>query len=283
MLARRIPTILPCLTIEESIETTRIHSVAGILNREQALVSERPFRSPHHTISDIALTGGGSIPRPGEISLSHNGVLFLDELPEFRRNTLEVLRQPLEDGIINVARVASSVTYPSKFMLICAMNPCPCGYFSDPARQCVCSPGQIQKYRARISGPLLDRIDLHIDVPAVKYRELCITTPNETSSQIRHRVQRSRDIQKDRYKKDKHIHCNAHITPRQITQYCRRSPAAEKLLQNAIEHMGFSARAYDRILKVARTVADIALSEIICEEHIAEAIQYRSLDRSFVA
>jgi magnesium chelatase family protein len=279
MLAKRLPGILPPLSFEEALETTKIHSVAGLLPREAALVAVRPFRSPHHTISDAALVGGGSVPRPGEISLAHHGVLFLDELPEFARNVLEVLRQPLEDGRVTISRTKLSVEYPANFMLVCAMNPCPCGYATDPARECTCQPHVIQKYMAKISGPLLDRIDLHIEVPAVKYKELSGKEQGERSESIRSRVVRAREAQSARFKGRKGLYANADMQPREIREHCTLDPGGEELLGMAITKLGLSARAYDRILKVGRTIADMAASDAIRPEHISEAIQYRSLDR----
>lgn len=280
MLAKRLPSILPAITLDEALETTKIHSVIGLISSRSAIVGTRPFRSPHHTISDVALIGGGSFPRPGEVSLAHNGVLFLDELPEFHRNVLEVLRQPIEDGVVTIVRVSTALTYPAKFMLAAAMNPCPCGFYGDSQRECICTPFQIQKYRARISGPLLDRIDMHIEVPPVKYQELTVDTGGESSLTIRTRVQRARDIQKERFKKFKSVYCNAHMEAKYIRKYCILEKEAEKLLKNAIERLGLSARAYDRILKVSRTIADLEAKEEISSHHIAEAIQYRSLDRN---
>jgi magnesium chelatase family protein len=280
MLAKRFPTILPPLTFDEAIETTKIHSVAGLLPSDTALISTRPYRSPHHTISDSALVGGGTIPRPGEISLAHRGVLFLDELPEFARNVLEVLRQPLEDSHVTISRSKMSIDYPANFMLVCAMNPCPCGYFTDPAKECSCNQMQIQKYMAKISGPLLDRIDLHIEVPAVKYNELASKENGESSSRIRERVIHARNIQMKRFEGRKGMYCNADMQSKDIQNFCKLDTAGEKLLKMAITKLGLSARAYDRILKVARTIADITSSNDIRPEHISEAIQYRSLDRN---
>jgi magnesium chelatase family protein len=279
MLAKRLPTILPPLTFDEALETTKIHSVAGILPKDQALVTERPFRSPHHTVSDAALVGGGSFPRPGEVSYAHYGVLFLDELPEFKKNVLEVLRQPLEDGKVTVSRSKLSVEFPANFMLAAAMNPCPCGYYTDPAKECTCAPPQIQKYMARISGPLLDRIDIHIEVPAVKYKELSSEATGETSVSIRERVIKAREIQLQRFKGLKNIFNNGDMGSREIRQFCRLDSAGSELMKMAMTKLGFSARAYDRILKVSRTIADLENSENILPQHISEAIQYRSLDR----
>jgi magnesium chelatase family protein len=280
MLAKRIPTILPPLTLEEGIETTKIHSVAGFLPPDTALVATRPYRSPHHTISDAALVGGGTYPRPGEVSIAHNGVLFLDELPEFKKNVLEVLRQPIEDGKVTISRSKLSIEYPANFMLAAAMNPCPCGYYTDPNNECTCTSIQIQRYMAKISGPLLDRIDIHIEVPAVKYKELASRQLGESSAAIRERVVRARQKQTDRFKEKKSIYCNADMGSKEIREYCRIDTGGEELLKMAITKLGLSARAYDRILKVARTIADLAGSENIYPEHISEAIQYRSLDRN---
>jgi magnesium chelatase family protein len=283
MLAKRIPTILPSMTIEEAIETTRIHSVAGALEDSRGLVGTRPFRSPHHTISDAGLIGGGAIPRPGEVSLGHNGVLFLDELPEFQRNVLEVMRQPLEDGCVTIARAALSVNFPSRFMLAAAMNPCPCGFFGDPTRNCTCSPPQIQRYVAKISGPLLDRIDIHIEVPAVKYKELRGHDEVESSAGVRERVVRARSVQVERFRSDKMVYANAQMPPKLIRKHCAISAEGETLLENAIARLGLSARAHDRVLKVSRTIADLEGAESIESKHLREAIQYRTLDRSYWA
>jgi magnesium chelatase family protein len=279
MLAKRLPTILPPLTFDEALETTKIHSIAGILSRETALITERPFRSPHHTVSDAALVGGGSFPRPGEVSFAHYGVLFLDELPEFKKNVLEVLRQPLEDSRVTVSRSKLSLEFPANFMLAAAMNPCPCGYFTDPNKECTCTPPLIQKYMAKISGPLLDRIDIHIEVPAVKYKELATEAPTEKSGIIRDRVIKARDIQLNRFKEYKHIFNNADMGSKEVRKYCKLDSAGEELLKMAMTKLGLSARAYDRILKVSRTIADIDNSEDILSQHVSEAIQYRSLDR----
>ncbi|MCX7698664.1 MAG: YifB family Mg chelatase-like AAA ATPase [Candidatus Goldbacteria bacterium] len=280
MLARRFPTILPEMTLEEAIETTKIHSVSGIMKQKTALVATRPFRSPHHTISDAGLIGGGAIPKPGEVSLAHNGVLFLDELPEFNRNVLEVLRQPLEDGFIVISRAAMSIGYPARFMLLAAMNPCPCGYFTHPSRPCSCSSQQRDKYISKISGPLLDRIDIHVEVPVVKYNDLASKFDAETSIVIRQRVNKARKIQEQRFAGTK-IFFNAHMGPKQIKKFCVLDEESKNLLKNAIENLGLSARAYDRILKVSRTIADLEGMENITASHIAEAIQYRSLDRDY--
>jgi magnesium chelatase family protein len=280
MLATRIPSILPPLTFDESIETTQIHSVAGLLPRDTALLGRRPFRAPHHTISDSALVGGGILPRPGEISLAHHGVLFLDELPEFSRHVLEVLRQPLEECRVTISRTRMTAEFPANFMLVCAMNPCPCGYFTDPAKECTCNPTQILKYMAKISGPLLDRIDLHIEVPALKYRDLSSSELAEASESIRERVNGAREIQMRRFSPRPGTYSNAGMQPGDLRTYCRLDAAGTALLKTAITKLGLSARAYDRILKVSRTIADLASSIDIGPEHISEAIQYRSLDRN---
>ena len=283
MLAKRLPTILPPMSFEEALETTKIHSVAGLLPSHTALIAARPFRSPHHTISDSALVGGGTIPRPGEISLGHHGVLFLDELPEFARNVLEVMRQPLEDGRVTISRSRMSVEFPANFMLVCAMNPCPCGNYGNPAQECTCTPMQIQKYVGKISGPLLDRIDLHVEVPAVKYNELASARAGEGSAAIRTRVVEARQRQTERFAGRKGMYCNADMESKDIKDYCRIDSTGADLLKMAMQKLGLSARAYDRILKVARTIADIAGSDTIDTTHLSEAIQYRSLDRSFYA
>jgi magnesium chelatase family protein len=279
MLAIRIPTILPDMTLEEALETTKIYSVAGSMPANSALIATRPFRSPHHTISDAGLIGGGKIPRPGEVSLAHNGILFLDELPEFDKSTLEVMRQPLESGVVTIARASASLTYPASFMLAAAMNPCLCGFFGSPNKECKCTPTQVQKYMSKISGPLLDRIDIHIEVPAVPYEKLISEPTGESSHDIRQRVNKTRQIQNQRFAKE-HGHCNAHMQSRQIRKYCRMVDGASKLLETAIKQLGLSARAYDRILKVSRTISDLVGSDVIETEHISEAIQYRSLDRN---
>jgi len=279
MLAKRIPSILPPLTFEEALETTKIHSVAGILPKDKALITERPFRSPHHTVSDAALVGGGSFPRPGEVSFAHYGVLFLDELPEFKKNVLEVLRQPLEDSKVTVSRSKLSLEFPANFMLAAAMNPCPCGYFTDPNKECTCTTPLIQRYMAKISGPLLDRIDIHIEVPAVKYKELSSESKSETSSEIRKRVISAREIQLKRFAGMKNIFCNGDMGTKEIRQYCRLDSSSAELLKMAMTKLGLSARAYDRILKVSRTIADLENSGNIQPSHVSEAIQYRSLDR----
>src|SRR5271155_2455944 len=280
MLAKRLPSILAPLRLEEALETTKIHSVAGVLDAEAGLVTQRPFRSPHHSISDAGLIGGGSIPRPGEVSLAHNGVLFLDELPEFPRNVLEVMRQPLEDGTVTISRASMSLSFPARFMLAAAMNPCPCGYFNDKSRECSCTPPMMQRYVAKISGPLLDRIDIHIEVPAVQYRELRSGAAGEGSVEIRARVLAARRRQDQRFASDR-IYTNAQMHTRQIRTYCDLSPESELLLERAMQQQGLSARAHDRILKVARTIADLGGEQDIAVKHIAEAIQYRTLDRSY--
>src|SRR6201997_305863 len=284
MLAKRLPSILAPLEFEEALETTKIHSVAGVLDADRGLVAHRPFRAPHHTISDAGLIGGGMIPRPGEVSLAHNGLLFLDELPEFPRNVLEVMRQPLEDHSVTIARASMSLSFPSRFMLAAAMNPCPCGYFNDKSRECLCTPPMIQRYVAKISGPLLDRIDIHIEVPAVQYKELRGGAAAEGSAEIRARVMAARDRPRARFKKagDK-IFSNNQLSTRQIRTYCELGPDAERLLERAMQQQGLTARAHDRILKVARTVADLAGAESLSVSHLAEAIQYRTLDRSYWA
>jgi magnesium chelatase family protein len=307
MLAKRLPSILAPLRFEEALETTKIHSVAGVLNKDEGLVTHRPFRSPHHTISDAGLIGGGMIPRPGEVSLAHNGLLFLDELPEFPRNVLEVLRQPLEDGMVTISRAAMSLSFPARFMLAAAMNPCPCGYFNDKSRDCMCTPPMIQRYVSKVSGPLLDRIDIHIEVPAVQYKELRSPANAESSSEIRARVLAAREIQHQRFCPPKPgapgpdsrtrdrttttptpkpstkptVYANAQMTTQQIRTFCELSTDAERLLERAMQQQGLSARAHDRILKVARTIADLDATPAIAVKHIAEAIQYRTLDRSY--
>ncbi len=295
MLAKRLPSILTPLRFEEALETTKIHSVAGVLNKDEGFVTHRPFRSPHHTISDAGLIGGGMVPRPGEVSLSHNGVLFLDELPEFPRNVLEVLRQPLEDGVVTISRAAMSLTFPARFMLAAAMNPCPCGYFNDKSRDCMCTPPMIQRYVSKVSGPLLDRIDIHIEVPAVQYKELRGGSAAEGSAEIRARVLAARDRQHARFLEteartkgsgraaSRAVYANAQMTTQQIRLHCELSSDAERLLERAMQQQGLSARAHDRILKVARTVADLEGEDSIAVKHIAEAIQYRTLDRSYWA
>jgi magnesium chelatase family protein len=282
MLAKRLPTILPDMNFEESIETTKIHSVVGLIPADSALIVTRPFRNPHHTISDAGLIGGGQIPKPGEVSLSHNGVLFLDELPEFRKNVLEVMRQPLEEEKVTISRAATSLTYPARFMLVAAMNPCPCGYYSDPNNECTCTIPQIQRYRSKISGPLMDRIDIHIEVPAVKYRDLANRHAGESSRDIKKRVDAARKIQLNRFKGIK-IYSNAQMTNRHIKKFCQIDEDSQKLLEMAIDKFGLSARAYTRILKVARTIADIEGKENIEAAHLSESIQYRTMDRKLVS
>jgi magnesium chelatase family protein len=293
MLAKRLPSILAPLSFEEALETTKIHSVAGVLDAEQGLVTHRPFRSPHHTISDAGLIGGGMMPRPGEVSLAHNGLLFLDELPEFPRNVLEVLRQPLEDGMVTIARAAMSLSFPARFMLAAAMNPCPCGYFNDKSRECMCTPPMIQRYVSKVSGPLLDRIDIHIEVPAVQYKELRGGSASEGSAEIRARVLSARERQRERFAQagdrtrgtstaaSRQVYANAQMGTQQIRMHCELNSDAERLLERAMQQQGLSARAHDRILKVARTIADLGESQDIIVKHIAEAIQYRTLDRSY--
>ncbi len=286
MLAKRVPTILPPLTLEEALETTKIHSIAGALPAHQAVVHGRPFRAPHHTISDAGLLGGGTHPMPGEVSLAHNGVLFLDELPEFHRNVLEVMRQPLEDGVVTIARAAASVAFPCRFMLVAAMNPCPCGHFGDPKRPCRCTAIQMQRYRNRISGPLLDRIDIHVEVPAMEYQQLASLERGESSAAIRERVVASRAVQRQRFARSggRHaVHCNAGMRTKDVHKHCVLDDDAQGLLKAAMADLNLSARAYDRILKVARTIADLAGMEQIAADHVAEAVQYRSLDRSYWA
>ncbi len=280
MLAKRLPTIMPPLTLEEAIETTKIHSVCGLLDGRHNFVAVRPFRAPHHTISDVGLLGGSTNPTPGEVSLAHHGVLFLDELPEFKRSTLEVLRQPLEDGRVVISRAAGTMTFPADIMLVAAMNPCPCGFYGHPKRECRCSPGQIERYRRRVSGPLLDRIDIHVEAPPVEYDELTSTTPAESSAAVRARIERVRARQADRFKESLHPALNARMQPRHMREHCVISEASHHLMKHALEELHLSARAHDRILKVARTIADLAAEESIGEEHLMEAIQYRTLDRS---
>ena len=294
MLAKRLPSILAPLRFEEALETTKIHSVAGVLNADEGLVTHRPFRSPHHTISDAGMIGGGAIPRPGEVSLAHNGLLFLDELPEFPRNVLEVMRQPLEDGSVTISRAAMSLSFPASFMLAAAMNPCPCGYFNDKSRECMCTPPMIQRYVSKVSGPLLDRIDIHIEVPAVQYKELRGAGSAEGSAEIRGRVLAARAVQHGRFRvqgddrtrpsgrsASRAVFANAQMTTQQIRVYCELSSDAERILERAMQQQGLSARAHDRILKVARTIADLEGAPEIAVKHIAEAIQYRTLDRSY--
>ncbi len=279
MLAKRLPTIIPPLSLHEALETTKIHSVAGKMARETSLITHRPFRSPHHTISDVALVGGGQFPQPGEISLAHNGVLFLDELPEFKRTVLEVMRQPLEDRVITISRAKFSVEYPASFMLVASMNPCPCGYYNHPEKACVCSPGVVTKYLNKISGPLLDRIDIHIEVIPVSFNKLSDAPISETSEKVRERVVKCREIQEERFKDISEVYCNAQMSSKLLRKYCYLDKEGQSLVKTAMEKLGLSARAYDRILKVSRTIADLEGKENILAEHIAEAIQYRSLDR----
>jgi magnesium chelatase family protein len=279
MLARRLPTVLPSMTLEEALETTKIHSVAGMLGAGRSLCVLRPFRAPHHTISDAGLIGGGSVPRPGEVSLAHGGVLFLDELPEFRRNVLEVLRQPLEDGVVTLSRAAVSLTFPARFMLAAAMNPCPCGYFGDDTHACRCAEVDIERYRARVSGPLLDRIDIHLEVPSVPYRDLVAAAAEESSEAVRERVERARLRQRERFRDRPGLHANAHMTARDLRRYCPLAEPVERLLRDAVARLGLSARAYHRVVKIARTIADLAGTEDLSTDHVSEAIQYRSLDR----
>jgi magnesium chelatase family protein len=279
MLAKRLPTILPPLTLAEALETTKIHSVAGRLGKDAALLTTRPFRSPHHTISDVALVGGGGNPQPGEISMANNGVLFLDELPEFKRTVLEVMRQPMEERRVTISRAKISIEYPANFMLVASMNPCPCGYYNHPEKDCVCGAGVVQRYLSRISGPLLDRIDLHVEVVPVSFDEMTANRKTETSTEIRDRVVRARLVQAERFKEHEAIYCNAMMPSNMVKEICAVNEAGRSLLKTAMERLGLSARAYDRILKVSRTVADLANSNEIKTEHLAEAIQYRSLDR----
>ena len=280
MLAKRLPTILPEMTFEESIETTKIHSIAGILDKNDPFVRNRPFRAPHHTVSVAGITGGGTVPHPGEISLAHNGVLFLDELPEFRRDVMEALRQPLEDGKVTISRVAGTLTYPSRVMLVAAMNPCPCGFFGHPTHECICQPTAVRKYLNRISGPMLDRIDLHVEVPPVDYSDLSSAAPGESSAEIQKRVNRARRLQIERYA-GTGITCNAHLTSSMLKKYCVMDDEAQKYLKLSFERLGMSARTYDRILKVARTIADLSNEEIIKKEHIFSAISFRTLDKKY--
>lgn len=280
MMARRIPSILPNLSFEEALETTKIHSVAGVLPKNTPLITIRPYRAPHHTISPVSLVGGGKIPKPGEISLAHNGVLFLDELPEFNKSTLEVLRGPLEDGIVTISRINATLSYPCNFMLVASMNPCPCGFYGSKEKECTCSPQAIQKYMGKISGPLLDRIDIQVEVTPVKYEKLQGTEKIETSAKIKERVNKARVIQQNRYKKLE-IHSNSQLTPNLIKKYCKLGEKEKQILKKAFETLGLSARAHDRILKVARTIADLDEKENIETSHITEAIQYRNLDKKY--
>lgn len=280
MLAKRLPTILPPLSLNEALETTKIHSVAGKIGRDSTLIATRPFRSPHHTISDVALVGGGGNPQPGEISLANNGVLFLDELPEFKRTVLEVMRQPMEERRVTISRAKVSIEYPANFMLVASMNPCPCGYYNHPEKECVCAPGVVQRYLSKVSGPLLDRIDLHVEVVPVSFDEMTASNRKvESSTDIRERVVKARDAQTERFKNKKDVYCNAMMPSNMVKDVCEIGDAGRTLLKTAMERLGLSARAYDRILKVSRTIADLAGSEEIKTEHLAEAIQYRSLDR----
>lgn len=279
MLARRLPTILPSMTLDEALETTKIHSVAGLLGGGRSLCAVRPFRAPHHTISDAGLIGGGSVPRPGEVSLAHGGVLFLDELPEFRRNVLEVLRQPLEDGTVTLARAAVSLTFPAQFMLAAAMNPCACGYYGDAVHVCRCAEADVERYRSRVSGPLLDRIDIHLEVPTVPYRDLVGADAEEPSAVVRQRVELARVRQRQRFRDRPGLYANAHMTARDLRRYCPLSEPVERLLREAVARLGLSARAYHRVLKIARTIADLAGADDLATTHVSEAIQYRSLDR----
>src|SRR5580704_13524807 len=280
MLSKRIPTIIPPMSLDEAIESTKIHSIAGFLDGEKSFVATRPFRSPHHTISDIGLLGGGAFPAPGEVSLAHNGVLFLDELPEFKRSALELMRQPLEDGKVTISRAAGSLTFPSEFMLVAAMNPCPFGHYGDLRRECRCAPAQVQKYRNRLSGPLMDRIDIHVEVPAMELKDLTGTSLEEPSASIRERVTRARFVQLKRFSEQNKVTCNARMTPRLLRKYCALDPESMELLKEAVTNLSLSARAYDRILKVSRTIADLVGAPKIQVDHLAEAVQYRALDRS---
>ena len=280
MLARRIPSILPDLTFEEALETTKIHSIAGKIEKDTSLITTRPFRAPHHTISSISLIGGGRIPKPGEISLAHNGVLFLDELPEFNKNTLEVLRGPLEDKIVTISRINASLTYPSNFMFVASMNPCPCGFYGSQDKECTCSPQAISRYMGKISGPMLDRIDIQIEVTPVKYQKLESTENIESSQEIKFRVNQARKVQQERYNSE-NIYSNSQLTPKLIEKYCKLNNEGKNILELAFHKLGLSARAYGRILKVARTIADLDNKENIETQHIAEAIQYRSLDKKY--
>jgi magnesium chelatase family protein len=281
MLAKRFHTILPELGFQEALETSKVYSVMGLMPRGCGLIKTRPFRAPHHTISDAGLIGGGQNPKPGEVSLAHNGVLFLDEVPEFKKNVLEVLRQPMEDGYVTIARASTTVTYPANFMLVAAMNPCPCGFFGDSKRECMCSFPQIQRYRSKISGPLLDRIDIHTEVPAVQYKDLSAKDGGRSSMDILKKVKRARDIQAERFQRTR-IFKNADMNSRQIRKFCEVDSASEVLLERAMDRLGFSARAYSRILKISRTIADLEENPDIKSDHVAEAIQYRSLDRKMI-
>ena len=280
MLARRLPTILPPLTFAEAVETTKVYSIMGLTRPGAALISRRPFRAPHHTVSDAGLVGGGNLPRPGEVSLAHNGVLFLDELPEFRRHVLEVLRQPLEDACVTISRAQLALTFPARVMLVAAVNPCPCGYLSDPSHVCLCSLRTVQQYRAKVSGPLLDRIDIQVEVPAVPYRQMLDSRPEQSLAEMRQRVTQAREVQRRRFRSQQGVRCNAQMPPAMVQRLCRLDDACRKLLEGAVQRLGFSARAIERIIKVARTIADIEQAEQIGPVHLAEAIQYRSLDRA---
>jgi magnesium chelatase family protein len=280
MMARRLPTILPDLTFEEALETTKIYSVMGLLKNGTPLLASRPFRAPHHTISDAGLIGGGQTPRPGEVSLAHNGVLFLDESPEFKKNVLEVLRQPLEDGRVTISRATGSLSFPARFILVIAFNPCPCGYLGDLKHNCTCTPAQVQRYESRLSGPLLDRIDMHLEVPAVPYKEMKEGHRGEPSAVVKERVEQARTLQKNRYARRKNFYCNGQMTPKDLKKFCRLDRESEKLIENVVERLGLSARSYHRILKISRTIADLDSSETLQANHIAEAIQYRRLDRN---
>jgi magnesium chelatase family protein len=279
MLAKRLPTILPDLIFEEALETTKIYSVMGLLPPNKPLLTSRPFREPHHTISDAGLIGGGQTPRPGEVSLSHNGVLFLDESAEFKKHVLEVLRQPVEDGVVTISRATSSLSFPARFILVIALNPCPCGYLGDSKHNCTCTPTQIQRYESKLSGPLQDRIDMHLEVPALPYKEMSASHSGESSAQIKNRVERARDIQKDRYKRRKRFYCNGQMGSKDLKKYCELNQPSQQLLEDAVERFGLSARSYHRILKIARTIADLDQAVELQTSHIAEAIQYRRLDR----
>jgi magnesium chelatase family protein len=278
MMARRLPTILPDLTFAEALETTKIYSVMGMLKNNAPLLAARPFRAPHHTISDAGLIGGGQTPRPGEVSLAHNGVLFLDESPEFKKNVLEVLRQPLEDGTVTISRATGSLSFPSRFILVIAFNPCPCGYLGDMKHNCRCTPAQVQRYESRLSGPLLDRIDMHLEVPSVPYKEMTAGNGGESSSVIKERVEQARALQKKRFAQRKNFYCNGQMTPKDLKQFCALDKPSEKLIADAVERLGLSARSYHRILKIGRTIADLDKNEGLQAKHIAEAIQYRRLE-----
>ncbi|MCK5192932.1 MAG: YifB family Mg chelatase-like AAA ATPase, partial [Desulfobulbaceae bacterium] len=279
MLARRLPTILPDLSFEEALETTKIYSVSGLLPDSGGLMHSRPFRSPHHTISDAGLIGGGRIPRPGEVSLAHNGVLFLDEFAEFKKHVIEVLRQPMEDGIVTISRASSSLTFPARFVLVAAMNPCPCGYKGDTIHECSCSPTQVERYENKLSGPLLDRIDIHLEVPSVPFKDISSSIDGENSMTIKNRVEATRKIQQERFNRRKAIHSNSGMNTKDIKRFCQLDKPSELLLEKSVERLGLSARAYHRILKISRTIADMDASDPIKTHHIAEAIQYRRLDR----